>query len=115
MTKIENAVIQSTSLGYEDHGILTALIHVSGDGWGRGFGGYALDQWDETKKRRIGIAYGIEFIARVLKVLEVDSLEKLVGIHVRVETEGWGGTILKIGHIIKNNWFDPKELAEEME
>ena len=38
--EIRNAVIQSTMLGYEDHGILTCFLHLDYSGAGQGFGGY---------------------------------------------------------------------------
>lgn len=112
--KIENAKIESTMLGYEDHGILTAFVTVEGDGWGCGFGGYGLDTWNEQQKKRIGTAYGLQFIIEVLKVVGVSKWEDLKGKHVRVETEGLGGQIKRLGHITKNLWFDPKALADEM-
>ena len=113
-TKIENAQITDTTLGIEGHGIMTAMIGLSGEGWGVGFGGYTFDQWDETQKRRVGVDYGMEFIMRVLHVVGVDSWEKLKGQHVRVVTEGWGWRALKIGHITKDRWFDPQALSDEM-
>lgn len=114
MNKSENAVIESTMLGDEDHGIFTCYVFVSGDGWGCGFGGYALDEYNKKAEERIGTAYGLEFIKRILKTLEVTKWEKLVGTPVRVETQGLGGGITRIGHFRKNRWFDPKELLEEM-
>lgn len=113
-TLIENAVIESTMLGEEDHGIFTCYIHVSGDGWGCGFGGYALDQYDKEQKKRIGTAYGLEFIKRILETLEIGQWEKLKGTPVRVETEGVGRGIKRIGHFRKNRWFDPAELLAEV-
>ena len=114
MTKrIENATIASTTLGEEGHGIFTAYVFVEGDGWGCGFGGYALDQWDDILKDRIGTAYGLEYIKRVMETVGVDSWEKLPGQHVRVETEGLGGGITRIGHFLKEKWFDPKAFSEE--
>ena len=106
----QNAIITGTSLGIEDHGIFTCNLELSGDGWGCGFGGYALDEWNESERRRIGTSYGMEFITTIMKTLEVDTWEKLKGQHVRVETEGLGGRVLRIGHLIKNKWFDPKSL-----
>lgn len=50
----------------------------------------------------------------VLRVVGVDSWEKLKGQYVRVESEGLGGGIRKIGNITKELWFDPKALAERM-
>jgi len=111
-TTIENAKISSSKLGYEDHGVFTAMIFINGEGWGCGFGGYALDGWDEAEGRRIGTRFGIEFITEVLNTLGVGNWEDLPGTHVRVETEGIGGGIRRIGHIIKDRWFDPKMLAD---
>lgn len=112
--RIENAEIESTILGTESHGIFTCYVMVSGDCWGCGFGGYALDEYDKEAKRRIGTAYGLEFIKCVLETLEVEKWESLKGVPVRVETEGLGGGIRKIGHFRKNRWFDPKALLDEM-
>lgn len=114
-TTIENAIIESTMLGVEDHGIFTAFVHVSGHCWGCGFGGYAFDQWDRAKEKRVGGSFGVEFIRAVIKVAGVEKWEDLPGCHVRVETEGLGGGIKRIGNIIKDEWFDPKDLLRELE
>ena len=113
MSEIRNAKITSTMLGVEDHGILTCFVHLSGDSWGVGFGGYALDQYSENEKRRRGTAYGMEFIRRLLATLDVETWEKLPGQVVRVDTEGWGGKALRIGHALKEQWFDPATLRNE--
>ena len=55
------------------------------------------------------------YVMRVLNVLEVDEWEKVPGTHCRVETEGWGGGIVRLGHWCKDQWFNPgEELAEEL-
>lgn len=111
-TQVQNARIRTTSLGYEDHGIFTAFVMLEGDGWGCGFGGYALDNYDKVAKQRWAAnGFGLEFIRAVMRVAGVESWEKLPGCFVRAETEGLGGQILRIGHITKDDWFDPKELA----
>ena len=114
MNNVENAEIEGTMLGTEDHGIFTCFVQVTGDGWGCGFGGYALDEYKPEKGERIGTAYGMEFIKRILITLEVSSWEKLKGTPVRVETTGIGGRIARIGHFRKERWFDPQELLREM-
>jgi len=108
--QIENATITGTTLGKEDHGIFTCYLHLNGEGWGSAFGGYALDEYQPAAKRRVGTAYGMEFIGAILRTLEVDSWEQLKGQHCRVATEGIGGRVTKIGHLIKNKWFDPESL-----
>lgn len=113
-TTIENAVIDYTRLGTEDHGIFTAYIGLKGSGWGVAFGGYGFDAYDKQAERRVGHAYGSAWIMEVLRVLEVDTWEKLPGTPVRVETEGFGGRARRIGHYLKDQWFDPEALAATM-
>ena len=102
---VENCKIESTMLGYEDHGILTCWLFLEGDGWNAGFGGYALDDYDESKGRRVASTKGLQTIAEILNALELDSWEKLPGTFIRAETDGWGGKCTKIGHLIKDKWF----------
>ena len=71
--------IISTHLGIEDHGIMSFMIVFDFGGRGRGFGGYALDTYDEKLKKRVGTAYGMEVIMRILNAVGVDKWEDLVG------------------------------------
>ena len=113
MNKIENAKITSTKLGQE-HGCLTADIFVEGNGWGCAFGGYCLDHWcADVGEHSSSDGYGA--ITELMKTLEVESWEELTGKYVRVESEGWGGKILRIGHLMKDKWFSFKEYFEEVE
>lgn len=111
----ENAQITSTRLGYEDHGILTCFIFLDGKGWGGGFGGYALDNFDKSLDRRVATEAGFEAIAQLLRTLEAKNWEDLKGTHVRVETPKWGAKITKIGHLIKDQWFSFEEFFAEWE
>lgn len=104
----------STMLGLEGHGIMSCYLHLEFQSGGCGFGGYAFDDWDKAKERRVGVAFGTESIMRILDTVGVEKWEDLKGKYIRVETEGWGGGIPKIGHIIKDKWFSFKELAKEM-
>lgn len=110
MDGIENAKIVRTSLGVEDHGIMTAYLHMEFACGGQAFGGYALDQYNKTCKSRHGSDFGMEFVKQVLSVLEVTDWEKLPGTFCRIEREN--GLIVRIGHFMKENWFDPKILAD---
>ena len=113
--KEENGVIESTMLGTEDHGILTAFIYCKFDGMSQGFGGYGFDQPIKDKDgeflHREGVAWGMEFIRRVLDTIEVGTWEQLKGkpIRVRRDGNGWGGKIVAIGHYYKDRWFNPTE------
>ena len=104
----ENATITEADLGVEDHGIFTCFITLTGDGWGQGFGGYALDKWDEAQHKRIGTAHGMDFIKGIMDTFGVSMWSELRGKHCRVERDG--KRITRIGHITKNRWFDPKAI-----
>ncbi len=78
------AKIKSTMLGIEDHGILSCMIQVEyGGGSGQGIGGYCLDAplrgADGKFIKRVGTAYGMEFVARIMRACGVSKWEKLVG------------------------------------
>lgn len=103
--EIKNARIESVSLGFEGHGILTAFVNLNYGGSGQGFGGYGLDCWDGVSGKRIASVAAGYFIARVLEVVGVDAWEKLPGMSVRVECE-WN-RIHRLGHFLEDKWFDP--------
>jgi hypothetical protein len=95
-----NAKIDSTHLGYEDHGILTCWLHLSQDGSAQGFGGWSIQP-------NAGF-----WIKRILDTVGVDSWDKLPGKHVRVD--GTHRSIEGIGHIVSDKWFYPrKEIKDE--
>jgi hypothetical protein len=96
--EMNNATIEYTALGFEGHGILTAMIHVDfGDGGHQGFGGYAL-----------GKEHTDYWVRGLLETLELEKWEDLKGAHVRIKREeGWNGRIKEIGHFLKDKWFSP--------
>ena len=112
-TEILNAKITNTKLGL-DHGCLTAYIFLEGNGWGCGFGGYCLDHWfADIGDHHSSDGYGV--IIELMKTLEVESWEELKDQYIRVETQqGWGGNVIKIGHLIKDKWFSFKDYFEEV-
>ena len=108
MREIKNAKIKSTMLGNEDHGILTCFLHLDYSGSGQGFGGYCFDSpvgLGGDFKGRIGTAYGMEFIRKIIETLEVEKWEDLPGTFCRSDCEH--SKIHRIGHITKDKWFDP--------
>ncbi len=108
--EIKNAIIESTMLGSEDHGILTAYLRLNYGGSGQGFGGYALDRFTgpgSSAGERVGTAYGMEFIRRVMKTVGVEKWEDLKGKHCRARMEDNG--VYAIGHIIEDRWFCPTQ------
>lgn len=109
--EVVNAKIESTILGYEDHGIMTLWLHLTYGGSGQGFGGYALDKWIETSKKRVGTGLGLDMIGEILQIADVDQWEKLPGRYVRVHLED--GLIVGIGDILKDKWFFPRQLFKK--
>lgn len=87
------ARIESTMLGYEDHGILTAFVHLDYGGAGQGAGGYSLDSYSDTEGRRVAHAGCGAFIAGVLQAVGVRQWEDLKGKHVYALTEGEYGVV----------------------
>jgi hypothetical protein len=74
------AKITSTSLGMEDHGILTAYLELDYGGTGQSTGGYGFDNPDKGSLRgRRGTAFGMEFVARIMWACGVSEWEKLKG------------------------------------
>ncbi len=112
-TTIVNAKIKSTMLGIEDHGIMSFFVNIEWPGAGCGFGGYALDGHAGEGKPRTGCGHGYQAIRRILETVGAASWEKLPGTLVRIEEQGWGGRLTKIGHIMEDRWFDIDDWMKE--
>lgn len=113
-SEIVNAQITNTTLGYEDHGILTFGLTLDiASGGGCVFGGYALDEYNKETKKRYCPGYSMELIVRIMKVVGVSSWESLEGKYIRVVSGGWGSSIKKIGNLMKDEWFDIEEFFKE--
>lgn len=107
---IKNAIIESTMLGREDHGLMTFMIFIKFDkSCSCGIGGWALDEYDKSTKTRVFQAKSMEVISKILEVVGVETWEELPGKYIRFEDDGWGSTITKIGNIIEDKWFDIRE------
>jgi hypothetical protein len=97
---IQNAIIDKTYLGIEEHGILTAFLWVKGDGWYQTFGGFALGG-DNCDIDVCGF-----FIKRTLEIVGVERWEDLKDKAIRIEFTGSG--IVGIGHIVRDIWYYPQ-------
>lgn len=94
--KIDNARILSTFLGFEDHGMFTAILHLDYGGTRQGFGTYDLEYKD----------YQIEYLKLILRTVGVEKWEDLPGKYVRADHEHT--TVYGIGNIIEDRWFYPQ-------
>jgi hypothetical protein len=111
----ENARIERTSLGWEDHGILTCSLQLKLPNGGQSFGGWALDDAPlKPGTGRVPTAFGLAYITRLMEAVGVSCWEKLCGTHVRIARAELNGRIVAIGHIIEDRWFDPCKLHTNM-
>lgn len=107
-----NAIITEYSLAKSEHGMLTMWLTLDyGDGLHQGFGGYSL-YLDKTFKNHSLASFAGHFISRCLEVAGVDDIKDLPGKAIRVKCSAM--TVSAIGHIIKTDWFCPKEDLEKM-
>jgi hypothetical protein len=85
------AKIERTFLGYEDHGILTAILHCSYGTTSQGIGLYALDAYDEVTKGRKPTTDCGRFVQGILQACGTDSWEKVKGrtIIVMFDSDDW--------------------------
>lgn len=107
MIKEKNAVIEGATITSDDHGLLSAWLTLDYGGSGQGFGGYALYLPKSFKHHKpAGPNYAGHFIWRVMEVAGVTRWGDLAGKTVRVRCEH--SRVHAIGHIVKDDWFDPK-------
>jgi hypothetical protein len=74
--------VTDTELGWESHGILTVYLRMDYGHSGQSIGGYCLDKpihEDGAFKGRIGSAYGMEFVRRLIKACGVEKWEDVKG------------------------------------
>lgn len=107
MTHIQNAIVERVSLDDSDRQILSAWLHLQYDGSGQGFGGYSL-YLPSSFKNTGGPNYCGHFIWRCMQIAGVSAWQDIPGKTIRVKQDSPFGSIIAIGHIVKEDWFDPK-------
>lgn len=117
MEFIKNAVIQSVSLDTGDRGLLTAWLHLDYSGSSQGFGGFCLYLPKDFKHFTNKGDFAGHFIFRCMQICGVESWDNVKGKTIRVKTEGkseFSSSIIAIGHIVKDDWFNPAEDFDKM-
>ncbi|MCP4615965.1 MAG: hypothetical protein GY844_05975 [Bradyrhizobium sp.] len=104
--EVKNAVIESVTLEKGDRGFLQCWLHLSYGGAGQGFGGYVLYLPKSYSHHELKSIAG-HFIFRCMEIAGVDRWEHLPGRTIRVRSDL--GKVHSIGHIVKDDWFDPAE------
>jgi len=82
MTTEKIAKITGTFLGYQDHGILTAMLDLDyGGGSCQSTPGLFCDErlGHDTDFKRRGTAYGMEFVARLMRACGAQRWEDIKG------------------------------------
>lgn len=104
--EIKNAVIERATITSDDHGILSAWLYLGYGGSGQGFGGHCLYLPKSFTHHKLESVAG-HFIWRCMEVAGVTEWGRLAGKTIRVRGNMAG--IEAIGHIIKDDWFCPKD------
>ena len=133
----EIATVESTTLGYEGHGILSCYLGLKTEDGGVSVGGHALDipifqtsTGEYVRSRpggeenlkcefigRFGSAYGMTFVKRLIDTLGVESWEKLVGQKCIALFDGsmWGSRSIGVAHLTDSKkFFIFSELRDEV-
>lgn len=109
---IENAKITRVSFSMADHCCLTFGIEVKGGAWGCNIGGWTIGHGFRGSDFFDASGAGLVAMMKIMDVVGVDKWEDLQGKYIRVESDGWGSVIHKIGNILKDDWFDIREFFE---
>lgn len=112
MMEIRNAIIRKARITRDDHGVLTAWLDLDYGGMCQGFGGYVLYLPEGCKFHSVWGTAG-HFIYRVLQIADVEKWDQLPGKTIRVKQDHC--SVYAIGHIVKDDWFCPKEDFEGVE
>jgi len=111
---ILNAKIIKTTLGFEDHGILTFFIECEFEqGSRQSFGGFRLDGPAKNKDGWKGHAFGIACVRKIIETVGVEKWEDLKGRYLRIKKNGYNEPIEEIANIMEDNWFSCRELSKE--
>ena len=104
--EIKNAIIESAEITNDDHGVLSAWVYLDYGGSGQGFGGYVLYLPSSFEHHDIkGPNYTGHWIWRVMEIAGVSKWSNLKGKSIRVKASY--DKVYAIGHIVKNDWFEP--------
>jgi hypothetical protein len=105
MTEIKNAIISDAIIDTGERNLLTAWIMLDYGGSAQGFGGFSLYLPKDFTHHTVKGDFAGHFIFRAMEVAGVESWSKMKGKTIRVTIED--GKAISIGHIVKDDWFNP--------
>jgi len=110
----EIAKVERFHLGQEDHGLFTVELTFGGSGWGQGISPHSLDEYNSELKKRVGTAFGMDYIMAVVNRL--GSPEQAVGKQVVVYRSKINRMIVGFATMSKDGKigdpFFPQKLAD---
>lgn len=114
MIETKNALIESTMLGYEDHGIFSFNLWLEFDCGCQAAGGYCLDKPLKKDNKficRVGTKKGMQLIIEVLKTIGVEKWEDLPGKYIRIKADM--SQVYEIGNLLKDKWLNFKDFFSD--
>lgn len=108
--EIKNAVI--TSVEFDNERGLSVWVTLDYGGSGQGFGGWLLYAPKGWKAHENGGNFCGHFLWRLFEITGVSKWADLKGKTVRAKAEH--SKVHAIGHIIKDDWFDPRAEFEAL-
>ena len=103
---ITNAVIHSVSLRMERGFLLDCYLHLDYGGLHQGFGGWALYLSKTATHHEVKSVAG-HHIWRCMEIAGVESWDRMAGRTLRAKVKD--GVVVAIGHIVKDDWYCPRE------
>lgn len=110
----ETATIERFTLQTEDHGFFIADVAFVGQSWGQSLPARGLDAYDETLGRRVGTAFGCDFVMEVVR--RIGSPERAAGVRVVIFRKREFGFIEGFARLLDDGSigepFFPERLAQ---
>ena len=111
--EIENAQITGVSISMADHNCLTFRIYLKGAGFMCVIGNYRIgigmegaDYWEGNGASLVGMM-------KIMDTVGVSTWEGLERMYCRISYAEDGKTVQKIGHLLKDKWFDVREFFQQ--
>lgn len=100
---IENCILKSAEIEFEDHGFMVLNVIFEGESWVQGAPGLVLGYEDRGPSELLG-----KFIYAYMKVFDANRFSGLRGTHCRMYRESAGGPICAVEHYVKDRWLSVK-------
>ncbi len=110
---LENMKITSVDLSMRDHGAITLMMAMEGNGIGTIYGGICLGHGYLGAKEFSGSEKAMPYIMRIMDVVGVECFNDMKGKYVRVAIKTFSSPVKIIGNIIEDKWFNPESFFNE--